>query len=88
MKTTSLSHGSLSKLTIMDVSPVDRGDFTCIASNAYGQDRTTIQLTVQGSIIFNKAMNIMFLYLLVKFNALLCISVVCDRTKGANWEFL
>ncbi|XP_033606866.1 Down syndrome cell adhesion molecule-like protein Dscam2 isoform X4 [Cryptotermes secundus] len=47
VKTTSLSHGSLSKLTIMDVSPVDRGDFTCIASNAYGQDRTTIQLTVQ-----------------------------------------
>ncbi|XP_069692741.1 cell adhesion molecule Dscam2-like [Periplaneta americana] len=47
VKTTPLSHGSLSKLTIVDVSPVDRGDFTCIASNAYGQDRTTIQLTVQ-----------------------------------------
>ncbi|XP_021922498.1 Down syndrome cell adhesion molecule-like protein Dscam2 isoform X3 [Zootermopsis nevadensis] len=47
VKTTSLSHGSLSKLTIMDVLPVDRGDFICIASNLYGQDRATIQLIVQ-----------------------------------------
>lgn len=39
----------------MDVSPIDRGEFTCIASNAYGQDRATIQLTVQGSIIHDTA---------------------------------
>ena len=39
----------------MDVSPLDRGDFTCIASNAYGQDRATIQLIVQGNLIHDRA---------------------------------
>lgn len=58
----------------MDVSPVDRGDFICIASNAYGQDRATIQLIVQGICIFNKAYvfvihvwNLMLLYPLLTY---------------------
>ena len=50
MKTIPAVQGSQSKLTIVDVSPADRGDFTCIASNAYGQDRASIHLVVQGNV--------------------------------------
>jgi len=56
----------------MDVSPIDRGDFTCIASNAYGQDRATIQLIVQGNLIHHRA-NFCY-YPVVKFNAFLSIA--------------
>lgn len=61
----------------MDVSPVDRGDFICIASNAYGQDRATIQLTVQGILICHKT-NI-FCYPCIEFNAFLPITDIYDN---------
>ncbi|PSN46727.1 Down syndrome cell adhesion molecule-like protein Dscam2, partial [Blattella germanica] len=47
VKTIQVLQGSQSILTIAGVSPEDRGDFTCIASNAYGQDRASIHLVVQ-----------------------------------------
>ncbi|XP_068082151.1 cell adhesion molecule Dscam2 [Anabrus simplex] len=47
IKTTPLSHGVMSELSIMEASHLDRGEYTCFASNAYGQDHTTIQLLVQ-----------------------------------------
>ena len=50
----------------MDVSPLDRGDFTCIASNAYGQDRATIQLIVQGNLIHQRPN--FYYYPIIKFN--------------------
>jgi len=74
-----LSHGSVSKLTIMDVSPLDRGDFTCIASNAYGQDRATIQLIVQGNLIHDTA-NFCY-YPVFKLNLFLSVTDMCY----SNW---
>jgi hypothetical protein len=85
VKTTPLSHGSLSKLTIVDVSPVDRGDFTCIASNAYGQDRATIQLTVQGSLKFNKPNR--FYCAFIEFNAFLLFTNICGNYVSEVKEY-
>ncbi|GLG93723.1 Tyrosine-protein phosphatase Lar, partial [Gryllus bimaculatus] len=47
IKNTSLSHGMMSELNILEASHLDRGEYTCTANNAYGQDHTSIQLLVQ-----------------------------------------
>ena len=45
-----LTSGHLSELTIHVVERQDNGLYTCVASNAFGQDEKNNQLTVQGMI--------------------------------------
>lgn len=47
-----LTSGHLSELTIHVVERQDNGLYTCVASNAFGQDEKNNQLTVQG-MLFN-----------------------------------
>lgn len=46
--TESKSDSLIAKLSVHSVDRRDSALFTCIASNAYGQDDTNIQLIVQG----------------------------------------
>lgn len=48
LKNTSLTSGFMSELTIIEVGHRDRGEYMCVASNAYGHDHTMILLLVQG----------------------------------------
>jgi hypothetical protein len=66
----------------MDVSPLDRGDFTCIASNAYGQDRATFQLIVQGNLTDDRA-NFCY-YPVIKLNAFLSITAEGNLVCGGG----
>lgn len=45
-----LTSGHLSELTIHVVERQDNGLYTCVASNAFGQDEKNNQLTVQGNV--------------------------------------
>uniref|UniRef100_A0A1I8NL39 Fibronectin type III n=1 Tax=Musca domestica TaxID=7370 RepID=A0A1I8NL39_MUSDO len=47
VKDSPLSRGVVSELTILQTILSDRGEYTCIASNAYGHDRAVIHLQVQ-----------------------------------------
>lgn len=47
IKDSSLSHGMVSELTILQTILSDRGEYTCMASNSYGHDRAVVQLQVQ-----------------------------------------
>nr|CAD7577104.1 unnamed protein product [Timema californicum] len=58
VKVTPLPHGVLSELSIVEASHLDRGEYTCIASNAFGQDYTNIQLLVQEPPIFPRNLQV------------------------------
>uniref|UniRef100_A0A1I8PJY9 Down syndrome cell adhesion molecule-like protein Dscam2 n=1 Tax=Stomoxys calcitrans TaxID=35570 RepID=A0A1I8PJY9_STOCA len=47
VKDSALSRGVVSELSILQTILSDRGEYTCIASNAYGHDRAVIHLQVQ-----------------------------------------
>lgn len=59
LKNTPLSNkGIVSELTIVQTSLLDRGEYSCIASNAYGHDHSTIHLQVQEPPNFPKNLHI------------------------------
>ncbi|XP_030245645.1 Down syndrome cell adhesion molecule-like protein Dscam2 isoform X2 [Drosophila navojoa] len=47
IKNSPLARGVSSELTILQTVLTDRGEYTCIASNAYGRDRSVIHVQVQ-----------------------------------------
>lgn len=47
LKNTPMNKGIVSELTILQSSLTDRGEYACIATNAYGQDHSIIYLQVQ-----------------------------------------
>lgn len=49
-----LTSGHLSELTIHVVERQDNGLYTCVASNAFGQDEKNNQLTVQGTFFLSQ----------------------------------
>lgn len=49
-RTSILSNAESSMLSIRDVRMEDRGNYTCIASNALSEDRTSARLSVEGEL--------------------------------------
>lgn len=47
IKNSPLARGVSSELTILQTVLTDRGEYTCIANNAYGRDRSVIHVQVQ-----------------------------------------
>lgn len=47
MKNSNLNKGILSELTIIQTTLTDRGEYTCMATNAYGHDHSVVYLQVQ-----------------------------------------
>ncbi|SPP85596.1 blast:Down syndrome cell adhesion molecule-like protein Dscam2 [Drosophila guanche] len=47
IKNSPLAYGVLSELTILQTALTDRGEYSCIANNAYGHDRSVVNLQVQ-----------------------------------------
>lgn len=47
LKNTPMSKGVVSELTIIQSSLTDRGEYTCVATNAYGHDHSVVYLQVQ-----------------------------------------
>lgn len=47
LKNTAMTKGIVSELTILQSSLTDRGEYACVATNAYGHDRSVIYLQVQ-----------------------------------------
>ncbi|XP_026843878.1 Down syndrome cell adhesion molecule-like protein Dscam2 [Drosophila persimilis] len=47
IKNSPLAYGVLSELTILHTALTDRGEYSCIANNAYGHDRSVVHLQVQ-----------------------------------------
>lgn len=58
MKNTDVNKGVISELTIIQTTLLDRGEYTCMATNAYGHDHSVVYLQVQEPPDFPKNLHV------------------------------